>query len=151
MFKRLEPSHDEFYIKNNNEDYYLYYKNIYSEDVQMGWAKAKVDNNNQELVLNIDKINLALGGIDFVKNGYLNKQAESKNYKSGIYYLNENYEGAPYYQKQRIVLKKTGNDLVLDCGNYLNNSSIKDNFYGIFYGLCSESKTVYFKQLHNNL
>ena len=33
IFKRLEPVHDEFYIKDNNGDFYLYYKNFYSEGV----------------------------------------------------------------------------------------------------------------------
>ena len=149
LFKRLNPAYDEFYIKDNNSNFTLYYKNVYSEDVQVGWAKAKVDkNNNNELNLNIDKINLALGGIDFIKNGYATKQAESKNFKSGLYYLNDNYEGAPYYQKQKIVFKKIAGDLVLECNSYLNNLSVKDNFYGIFYGVCSDGKKVYFKEVN---
>ncbi|WP_291374438.1 hypothetical protein [Acinetobacter sp. UBA6720] len=148
LFKKLEPAHDEFYIKDNNGDFYLYYKIIYSEDVQVGWAKARVDgNNDSELILNIDKINLALGGIDFMKNGYASKQAESKNFKLGIYYLEDEYEDFPYYQKQKIFFKKSAGELVLECNNYLNNSSVKDNFYGIFYGVCSEDKKVYFKQV----
>lgn len=148
LFKRLNPAYDEFYIKDNNSNFTLYYKNVYSEDVQVGWAKAKVDKNNNELNLNIDKINLALGGIDFIKNGYATKQAESKNFKSGLYYLNDNYEGAPYYQKQKIVFKKIAGDLVLECNSYLNNLSVKDNFYGIFYGVCSDGKKVYFKEVN---
>ncbi len=94
LFKRLDPAYDEFYIKDNNGNFTLYYKNIYSEDVQVGWAEAKADrNNSSELSLNIDKVNLALGEIDFIKNRYSDKQAESKNFKSGIYYLADNYIG----------------------------------------------------------
>ncbi|MGQ9374542.1 hypothetical protein ACUM6W_11975 [Acinetobacter tandoii] len=149
LFKRLDLAYDEFYIKDNNGNFTLYYKNVYSEDVQVGWAKTKVDkNNNNELNLNIDKINLVLGGIDFINNGYATKQAESKNFKSGFYYLNDNYEGAPYYQKQKIVFKKIAGDLVLECNSYLNNLSVKDNFYGIFYGVCSDGKKVYFKEVN---
>lgn len=148
LFKRLDPAYDEFYIKDNNGNFTLYYKNVYSEDVQVGWAKAKVDKNNNELNLNIDKINLALGGVDFIKNGYATKQAESKNFKSGFYYLDDNYEGAQYYQKQKIVFKKIAGDLVLECNSYLNNLSVKDNFYGIFYGVCSDGKKVYFKEVN---
>lgn len=147
LFKKLNPPYDEFYLKNNNGDYYLYYKNIYSEDVQIGWAKAQATDNNHELILEIKKINLALGGIDFIKNGYADKQAESKNFKSGIYYLNENYQGSPYDQKQKIIFKKKSNDLILDCDSYLNNTSVKNNFYGIFYGICSEGEKVYFKKI----
>ena len=139
-----------FYIKDHDDDFYLYYKNIYSEDVQVGWAKAQklTNNNERELNLEIDKIYLALGGIDFIKNGYANKQAESKNFKLGLYYLEDYYEGTPYYQKQKIVFKKMANDLVLECNSYLNNPSVKDNFYGMFYGICSEGKKVYFKQIN---
>ena len=127
----------------------LYYKNVYSEDVQVGWAEAKADkNNSSELSLNIDKVNLALGGIDFIKNGYATKQAESKNFKSGIYYLADNYTGAPYYQKQKIFFKKNAGDLVLDCNSYLNNPSVKNESYGVFYGVCSEGEKVYFKQVN---
>ena len=148
IFKRLEPAHDEFYIKDNNGDFYLYYKNVYSEDVQVGWAKAKVDkSNNGDLNLTIDKINLALGGVDFIKNGYASIQAESKNYKLGVYYLDDNYEGAPYYQKQKITFKKINDTLLLDCKSYMNNPSVKDSFTGIFYGVCSDHKNVYFKLL----
>ncbi|MGO3384232.1 MAG: hypothetical protein ACTIMQ_05705 [Acinetobacter guillouiae] len=148
LFKKLEPAHDEFYIKESNGDFYLYYKNIYSEDVQVGWAKAKVDrNDNSELSLNFDKINLTLGGIDFIKNGYASKQAESRNSKLGLYYLNDNYEGAPYYQKQKIVFKKTAGNLFLECDSYMANPSVKEGFYGIFYGVCSEGKKVYFKKI----
>ena len=142
------PAHDEFYIKDNNGDFYLYYKNVYSEDVQVGWAKAKVDkSNNGDLNLTIDKINLALGGVDFIKNGYASIQAESKNYKLGVYYLDDNYEGAPYYQKQKITFKKINDTLLLDCKSYMNNPSVKDSFTGIFYGVCSDHKNVYFKLL----
>jgi hypothetical protein len=123
LFNKFEPPYDEYYIIDNNGEFILYYKNVYSEDVQVGWAQAKVDkNNSSELILNIDKINLALGGIDFIKNGYASKQAESKNFKSGLYYLNDNYEGAPYYQKQKIVFKKVAGDLVLECNSYLNRA-----------------------------
>lgn len=149
LFKRLDPAYDEFYIKDNNGNFTLYYKNVYSEDVQVGWAEAKADkNNSSELSLNIDKVNLALGGIDFIKNGYATKQAESKNFKSGIYYLADNYTGAPYYQKQKIFFKKNAGDLVLDCNSYLNNSSVKNESYGVFYGVCSEGEKVYFKQVN---
>lgn len=149
LFKRLDPAYDEFYIKDNNGNFTLYYKNVYSEDVQVGWAEAKADkNNSSELSLNIDKVNLALGGIDFIKNGYATKQAESKNFKSGIYYLADNYTGAPYYQKQKIFFKKNAGDLVLDCNSYLNNPSVKNESYGVFYGVCSEGEKVYFKQVN---
>lgn len=149
LFKRLDPAYDEFYVKDNNGNFTLYYKNVYSEDVQVGWAEAKADkNNSSELSLNIDKVNLALGGIDFIKNGYANKQAESKNFKSGIYYLADNYTGAPYYQKQKIFFKKNAGDLVLDCNSYLNNPSVKNESYGVFYGVCSEGEKVYFKQVN---
>ncbi len=149
LFKRLDPAYDEFYVKDNNDNFTLYYKNVYSEDVQVGWAEAKVDkNDSSELSLNIDKVNLALGGIDFIKNGYANKQAESKNFKSGIYYLADNYTGAPYYQKQKIFFKKNAGDLVLDCNSYLNNPSVKNESYGVFYGVCSEGEKVYFKQVN---
>ncbi|MFX3622167.1 MAG: hypothetical protein ACE3JT_13180 [Acinetobacter radioresistens] len=149
LFKRLDPARDEFYIKDNNDNFILYYKNVYSEDVQVGWAEAKADKNNSgELSLNIDKINLALGGIDFIKNGYATKQAESKNFKLGIYYLADNYTGVPYYQKQKIVFKKNAGDLILECNSYLNNPSVKDESYGVFYGVCSEGEKVYFNQVN---
>ncbi len=148
IFKNFEPVHDEFYIKDNNGYFYLYYKNVYSEDVQIGWAKAKVDKiNNSELNLNIDKINLALGGVDFIKSGYSSKHAESKNYKLGMYYLDDNYEEAPYYQKQNITFKRINDTLLLDCKSYMNNPSVKDSFTGIFYRVCSDNKKVYFKLL----
>ncbi len=149
LFKRLDPAYDEFYIKDNNGNFTLYYKNVYSEDVQIGWAEGKADkNNSSELSLNIDKVNLALGGIDFIKNGYATKQAESKNFKSGIYYLADSYTGAPHYQKQKIFFKKNAGDLVLDCNSYLNNPSVKNESYGVFYGVCSEGEKVYFKQVN---
>lgn len=149
LFKKLQPAHDEFYVKDHDGDFYLYYKNIYSEDVQVGWAKAQklTNNNERELNLEIDKINLALGGVDFIKNGYANKQAESKNFKLGLYYLEDHYEGAPYYQKQKIVFKKTAGNLFLECDSYMANPSVKEGFYGIFYGVCSEGKKVYFKKI----
>ena len=43
LFKRLDPAYDEFYIKDNNGNFTLYYKNVYSEDVQIGWAEGKAD------------------------------------------------------------------------------------------------------------
>ncbi len=59
-------------------------------------------------------------------------RAESKNFKSGIYYLADNYTGAPYYQKQKIFFKKNAGDLVLDCNSYLNNPSVRMNLMEFF-------------------
>lgn len=146
IFRRLEPAHDEFYLKKDKNEYYIYYKSIYNEDVQVGWAKSKlIKSDNSNLILNINKINLSLGGIDYLKNGYSNREAKSNNYKLGFYNLSENYEGAPYYQNQNINFKKINDNLLLDCKSYMNNSSVKDGLTGIFYGVCSDNKKVYFK------
>ena len=146
IFRRLEPAHDEFYLKKDKNEYYIYYKNIYNEDVQVGWAKSKlIKSDNSNLILNINKINLSLGGIDYLKNGYSNREAKSNNYKLGFYNLSENYEGSPYYQNQNINFKKINDNLLLDCKIYMNNSSVKDGLTGIFYGVCSDNKKVYFK------
>lgn len=63
-----------------------------------------------------------------------------------MYYLDDNYEGAPYYQKN-ITFKRINDTLLLDCKSYMNNSSVKYGFTGIFYGVCSDNKKVYFKLL----
>ena len=43
----------------------------------MEWAKSKlIKSDNINLILNINKINLSLGGIDYLKNGYSNREAK---------------------------------------------------------------------------
>ena len=64
-----------------------------------------------------------------------------------MYYLDDNYEGAPYYQKQNITFKRINDTLLLDYKSYMNNSSVKYGFTGIFYGVFSDNKKVYFKLL----
>jgi hypothetical protein len=80
-----------------------------------------------------------------LKNGYSNREAKSNNYKLGFYNLSENYGGAPYYQNQNINFKKINDNFLLDCKSYMNNYSVKDGLTGIFYGVCSDNKKVYFK------
>ena len=49
--------------------------------------------------------------------------------------------------KKNINFKRINDTLLLDCKSYMNNSSVKYGFTGIFYGVCSDNKKVYFKLL----
>lgn len=53
--------------------------------------------------------------------------------------------------KKNITFKRINDTLLLDCKSYMNNSSVKYGFTGIFYGVCSDNKKVYFKLLRWNV
>lgn len=150
LFEIFNPPHDEFYLKkNDSESYVIFYKNIYSEDVQSGWAFTKVLKEDKlSLILSLNKINLTLGGIEFLKMGNTDNQVESKNYKFGKYYIDDYYDKNPYIQLQLIKFNKLNGNLVLDCKFYMNNSSVKENYSGIFYSVCSDKKVLYFKNIN---
>lgn len=149
FFESFDPLSDEFYLKKNKEGYVLYYKNIYNEDVLMGWANSNVlSENGENLILGINKVFLTMGGVDFLLMGNNSNQVQSRNHKKGIYFLNDNYDKTPYYQKQEIKFtKQKDGTILLDCKAYMKNETIKKQFSGIFYNECSDESKVYFKKI----
>ena len=149
FFESFAPPNDEFYLKKNKEGYVLYYKNIYNEDVLMGWANSHIlSENDENLILGINKVFLTMGGVDFLLMGDNSNQVQSRNYKKGIYFLNDNYDKNPYYQKQEIKFtKKKDGTIFLDCKAYMKNEMVKKQFSGIFYNECSDESKIYFKKI----
>lgn len=149
FFENFDPPNDEFYLKRNKEGYVLYYKNIYNEDVLMGAANSNIlSENNETLVLGINKVFLTMGGVDFLLTGDNSNPVQSRNYKKGLYFLNDNYDKNPYFQKQEIKFtKEDDGSMLLDCKAYMQNETVKEQLAGIFYNECSDKSKIYFKKI----
>lgn len=116
----------------------------------MGWANSKVVfDGGKGLILELNKIFLTIGGIDFLMGDNSN-QVQSKNYRKWIYFLDDNYDKNPYYQKQIVkFVKNKDNTLLLDCKSYMQNKTVEDKLSGIFYNVCSDKSKVFFKRIEN--
>ena len=149
VLNTYDPPIDEFYIKKSKNTYTIFYKNLMVENVEMGWANLKSLNlNNQNLIFEGSKIYQTYGNINSIGGGDSLSDVQSNHAKESFYYLNDYYDKYSFNQKQKIILKKQKDDsLLLDCKTYMKELDPENNYSGIFYGVCSDHKKVYFKLL----
>lgn len=89
-----KPPVDEFYIEIKDNKYYVIYKNIFSEGVEMGWAQMKiVTNNENNLVMETNKIFQTLGNYNSIGSGDNSNYVPSRNYRKDMYIINDFYDG----------------------------------------------------------
>ncbi len=144
-----EPPSEEFYLGKNNKEYLIYYKNSFSEDYEVGWAKLKlVKSDELNLVLESNKVYQVMGSFNVLGGKSNMEDVQSAHVKQGFYYLEDYYDKYFFNQYQRFTfLKQQDGTLLLDCKNYLNDLDPKNNFSGIFYGVCQDGIKVYFKAM----
>lgn len=148
IFKNYNPPSDEFYLEKRNNIYYIYYKNITVENVEIGWAKAKLLENHGNLFLEIDKVYQVMGAFNPIGGGDELENIQSAHAREGFYYLDDHYDKYSFNQPQKITfLKQQDGTLLLDCKSYLKYLDPENNFSGIFYGVCHDGIKVYFKTI----
>ncbi len=143
-----KPPVDEFYIKIKDNKYYIIYKNIFSEGVEMGWAQMKiVANNENNLIIETNNIFQTLGNYNIIGNGDNSNYVPSKNYRRDMYKINDFYDGYSFRQYQKLTFIKKNKQLLLDCKNYMQDLDPKNNYSGMFYSVCSDKEKIYFKEI----
>ncbi|WP_249890962.1 hypothetical protein [Acinetobacter calcoaceticus] len=139
---------DEFYIKIKDDKYYVIYKNIFMEGVEVGWAQMKIITNNEnKLVMETNKIFQTLGNYNSIGGGDNFEYIPSKNYRSNMYVLNDFYDRYSFRQYQKLTFIKKNKQLLLDCKSYMQDLDPKNNLSGMFYGVCTDKEKVYFKEI----
>ncbi|WP_410567559.1 hypothetical protein [Acinetobacter sp. H1(2024)] len=143
-----EPPVDEFYIKIKDDKYYVIYKNIFMEGVEVGWAQMKIiTNNEKKLVMETNEIFQTLGNYNSIGGGDNFEYIPSKNYRSNMYVLNDFYDRYSFRQYQKLTFIKKNKQLLLDCKSYMQDLDPKNNLSGMFYGVCTDKEKVYFKEI----
>ena len=115
----------------------------------MGWVNLKSLNlNNQNLIFEGSKIYQTYGNMNSIGGGDSLSDVQSNHAKEILYYINDYYDKYSFNQKQKIILEKQkDNSLLLDCKTYMKELDPENNYSGIFYGVFSDNKKVYFKLL----
>ena len=143
------PSVDEFYIKVKNGVYFVIYKNIFYEDFETGWSKMKVVNNDEsKFVLDSNIVYQSLGSYNSIGNGDGFENVKSKNHKENMYLVDDFYNKYSFKQYQKVtLLKQEDGTLLVDCKAYMEDLDKKNNYSGIFYGVCKDGDKIFFKKI----
>ena len=144
-----QPYLDEFYLIENEKKYSIYYKNLFSEDYEIGWTNLNmIKSNDLALVFEGNKIYQTMGHFNVIADKGNVDSVQSENSDKGFYYIDDHYDKFPFNQYQRFTfLKQQDGTLLLDCKSYLKDLDPKNNFSGIFYSVCNEGIRVYFKPI----
>lgn len=142
-----QPYLDEFYLIKNEKNYSIYYKNLFSEDYEIGWANLNtIKANNLALVFESNKIYQTMGHFNAIADKGNADSVQSENANKGFYYIDDHYDKFSFNQYQRFIfLKQQDGTLLLDCKSYLKDLDSENSFSGIFYSVCNDGIKVYFK------
>ena len=144
-----QPYFDEFYLIKNEKKYSIYYKNLFSEDYEIGWTNLNtIKSNDLVLVFESNKIYQTMGHFNVIADKGNIDSVQSENANKGFYYIDDHYDKFPFNQYQRFTfLKQQDGTLLLDCKSYLKDLDPENNYSGIFYGVCQDRIKVYFKAI----
>ena len=142
-----QPYLDEFYLIENEKKYSIYYKNLFSEDYEIGWTNLSIVNSDDlAMTFESNKVYQTMGHLNVIAGEGNTESVQSENANEGFYYLDDYYDKFSFTQYQRFTfLKQQDGTFLLDCKSYLKHLDPKNNFSGIFYGVCNDNIKVYFK------
>lgn len=147
IFDASKSLNDEFYIKEKDDNYEIFYKNLMVDNVEMGWAKlSKLNLNHQEMIFEVNKVYQTYGSMNTLGKGDPLEDVQSNHAKEGIYYIDDYYNKYAFNQKQTIKLdKQKDGSLLVNCEEYIKKLDSENHYSGIMYGICNKNKKVYFQ------
>ena len=142
-----QPYLDEFYLNKKKKQYSIHYKNLFSEDYEIGWTNLSIVNSDDlAMTFESNKVYQTMGHLNVIAGEGNTESVQSENANEGFYYLDDYYDKFSFTQYQRFTfLKQQDGTFLLDCKSYLKHLDPKNNFSGIFYGVCNDNIKVYFK------